>query len=285
MEAINPLKVELLRLLACETGRLWADNYNTIDAAWADCPRGDWMVWYLDRKIHRRYPDESKDMRKLVFVACQCVRLNIDLVEAGELRPIIAIETAERWALGDPSITLKMVEATSDAAYDHVVDISGKISQITGIADAVGTRLDTPGAPAAECAKLHAAFSAYYAGRIPSAAIYYASSSAVFANPNNPRAGEEMNKKCADIVRTYYPHGPISMLVRWKLYEKRGYWSQVHIRIDLPEKQVTKCGRWIPKAPYKIELGPPTHNFELCKHCDQGYQLTRLIEESHHENI
>ena len=75
------------------------------------CERGDWMLWYLGKVDVNR--------RRLVLAACNCARLALPHIRAGEQRPRLAIETAERWARGDATVTLAEVRAAADAAYAY----------------------------------------------------------------------------------------------------------------------------------------------------------------------
>ncbi len=94
------------RLDACHEAREWAAG-KTLEQAWAECPRGDWMLWLagmldVDRKV-------------LVRAACACARLALPHVPAGELRPLKSIEAAEAWTRGEA--TIEDVRAAADAAW------------------------------------------------------------------------------------------------------------------------------------------------------------------------
>jgi len=62
---------------------------------WDACERGDWMLWYAGH---------ASDRRLVVRAACLCAREALIYIPAGEDRPRIAIETAERWTLGEATI-------------------------------------------------------------------------------------------------------------------------------------------------------------------------------------
>jgi hypothetical protein len=60
------------------------------------------------------------DRKVIVLIACECARLALPHLKAGEDRPRAAIETAERWARGEVGVTLDDVRkaaAYSAAAY------------------------------------------------------------------------------------------------------------------------------------------------------------------------
>jgi hypothetical protein len=94
----------------CPDGLEWAKEYKSFKIAWVECQRGDWMLWYLGK--HCKTLAQRK---RLVYTACQCVRLALPCVAKGELRPITAIETAEAWTRGEA--TLEQVSNAAYAAY------------------------------------------------------------------------------------------------------------------------------------------------------------------------
>ena len=104
----------LENLDACSEAVKWAKDYPTLQQAWNNCDRGDWMLWLVGKQSG---PPETKSRKKLVLAACKCARLSLKHVPKGERRPIKAIQTAEKWANGDSSITLQDVRNASDAAY------------------------------------------------------------------------------------------------------------------------------------------------------------------------
>ena len=100
----------LALLKPCADAVALYSTYPTLQAAWDACERGDWMLWYLGRC--------GVDRRRLVLAACACARLSLGYVPAGEDRPRLAIETAERWARGEERVTLDSVRRAADAAYN-----------------------------------------------------------------------------------------------------------------------------------------------------------------------
>ena len=99
---------ELKKLGACSEAIEAAGKYTTSQKLWDDCNRGDWMLWLIARTQH--------DRKQLVLAACACARLSLKYVPAGDDRPRIAIETAEKWARDEGS-TLDEVRAASAAAF------------------------------------------------------------------------------------------------------------------------------------------------------------------------
>jgi len=68
------------------------------------------MLW-LAGKLCRTMPQR----KKLTLAACACARTALKYVPKGDKRPLVAIQTAERWARGVPGVTLENV-ATAGAA-------------------------------------------------------------------------------------------------------------------------------------------------------------------------
>jgi len=100
------LSALLTRLDACREARKWAAG-KTLEQAWNECPRGDWMLWLAGQL--------DVDRKLLVHAACQCARLALPHVPAGEARPLKSIEAAEAWTRG--KATIKDVQAAAAAAW------------------------------------------------------------------------------------------------------------------------------------------------------------------------
>ena len=125
----------------------------------------------------------SDARRPLVLAACECARLVLPRVKAGESRPLLAIEAAERWARGgDGAPTLQEVRRAADAAY--------------AAADAAYAAYD---------AAYDAAYAAAYAAYAAADAAYDAADAAAAAEA----ARAKTLAICADIVRKHYPKVPI----------------------------------------------------------------------------
>ncbi len=162
---------DLKRLRACDEALAWAVGYSDPDTAWAACERGDWMLWLLGKQAGGPGSDAR---RPLTLAACECARLVLQHVRAGELRPLRAIEAAEDWARGGTT-TLDQVRFAAYAAY---------------------------AAHAAAAAAAAYAADAYAAHAAAAAAAYAADAYADAA------ARTRTLKACADIVRKHYPKPP-----------------------------------------------------------------------------
>ena len=103
---------------ACSEGAKWASKYKTLAQVWANCERGDWMIWMLQRR-------GDVQQTTLVSLACECAEHVLHVYESkypNDDRPRKAIEAARAWA-NDPSEAKKKLadaayDAASDAAYD-----------------------------------------------------------------------------------------------------------------------------------------------------------------------
>jgi len=191
---IEPLK----EMKACGDALEWCKGYESLDKAWAVCPRGDWMLWLL-RKLSGN--PESASRKKLVLVTCQCARLSLPYVKVGELRPLRAIEIAEAWARGDDGITLEDVIIASFAA--HAAYAAAHASYAA--ADAAHAAY---AAHAASYAAASASASADYAASAASAAAHAAYAADYAAYAADAAARLKTLAKCADIARQYYPVAP-----------------------------------------------------------------------------
>jgi len=172
---------------ACEEAVDYAEGFPTFAAAWRECPRGDWMLWILGRMSG----DPGSDARRpLVLAACECARLALSVFEKKyptDKRPRVAIETAERWALGgDGAPSLGDVRT---AAYTASAAAASAASYAA--ADAAAYAAD-----AAAYAASYAAANAANAANADACAAAYAAAYA------------RVLSECADIVRKRYRKPP-----------------------------------------------------------------------------
>ena len=175
--SVRRWQAELSAKHACVEAVQFAEGYESFKAAWDACPRGDWLLWWISKTIAAK---QGPERRRLVRVACQCARLALLYVQASETRPLRAIETAERWANGDESVTLAEVRAAYDAAADAAAAAASAASYAAYVA---------------------AAYAAYAAAAAAAAAAYAAYAAAAAAR-------SQMLARCAEIVRAEYPDPP-----------------------------------------------------------------------------
>ena len=93
---------------ACSEALTWLSTQPDAAAAWEACERPDWLIWWLKRQ-------PATDRKTLVRIACACARTALRFVPEGEERPRVAIETTERWLVGDA--TIKEVRTAAHAAH------------------------------------------------------------------------------------------------------------------------------------------------------------------------
>lgn len=91
----------------------WATG-RTPEAAWAECPRGDWLLEHAAKA--------GVDRRLLVLAAAACARLTLQIVPAGETSPLAVIEAAEAWTRSEVSVdgvrsAAERARDTYDAAH------------------------------------------------------------------------------------------------------------------------------------------------------------------------
>lgn len=105
----NELNRLLHKIGACAEAVEWAKPYS-LGEAWTICKRADWMLW-----LAGKMSDESgwSTRKEVVLAACACARTSLRFIKKTETRPLVAIETAERWARGEATFE----EASSAAAY------------------------------------------------------------------------------------------------------------------------------------------------------------------------
>jgi hypothetical protein len=195
---------------ACKEAVEFAAKFPTLQAAWDACDRGDWLLWLLGRLSG---PPGSESRRKLVLAACACARLALPHVKAGEDRPRLAIETAERWARQEDGVTLDMVR--SAAAYAAAYAASDAAYADAYAASDAAAYADAYAAYAAGASANAAAYAANAAGASANAA--YAAADAAYAAYAADHADAaayaaaartKTLKDCAEIVRKMYQKAP-----------------------------------------------------------------------------
>jgi len=103
-------KQQLINLDVCKEAIDWVED-RTIQQAWKDCHRGDWMLWLLEQmEGEKGWLDE----KEIMLLGCWCARRALKYVSEGETRPLKAIEAKEKWAKGE--ITREEMDAARSAA-------------------------------------------------------------------------------------------------------------------------------------------------------------------------
>ena len=146
---------------ACAEAIAWCGERSAREA-YTQCERADWLLWALGQIVDRQL---------LVLAACACARRALQYVPAGEMRPLRAIETAERWSRGGAKIS--EVQTAADAAGAAAVAAAWAAEAEAAGAAAVAAAW---AAEAAEAAR--AAAWAAYAAKATAGAAYAAKATA-----------------------------------------------------------------------------------------------------------
>lgn len=170
-------------LNACIDAIKWSKG-KSLEEAWRECPRGDWLLWLAaGLRINQKL---------LVSAACACARTALRNVPEGEDRPRIAIETAEAWTRGEATPS-EVQSAAANAALGVAYDADVSVSVYA--------------ARAASDAAYFAARAAYITSA-DDAADFSAASAALAADAadaDDLAALKGARKEMADIVRSIIP--------------------------------------------------------------------------------
>lgn len=179
---------QLIAMGACESAPEWV-GARTLNEAWTECLRGDWLLWYAGRARAR------VDRRLLVLAACACARTALQCVPAGEDRPRLAIDTAEAWCRG---------EATIKEARE------AKASTAAAVLSAAWAAWEAGTARSAALAAMRASWSAAYAVEAAAMAATAAEDAALAAAyaeaaADSKAAEGAAHVECARLVRELIP--------------------------------------------------------------------------------
>jgi hypothetical protein len=127
----------LVTIDACDDARDWVGD-RTAEQAWAECPRGDWMLWLLSRlkpgqELHRPLVRCSVEFARQIPSSDQrvidCLAL-VDLwIADGEIIPSqLQEDAAAAWAAAAAAAWAAAAAAAADAAWaaDAAADIARK---------------------------------------------------------------------------------------------------------------------------------------------------------------
>ena len=151
-------------------------------------------------------PPGSTARRRLVMATCECVRQALPFVKRRKAGILTVLDTAERWGRGE-SVTLDQVEsaASADSGENESAD-TNPIEEAYGAANAAA-RVALEGYHADTSAEENAVNLASNA--VASAANAARRLAVGSGDPSAARA--EVQRKCADVVRRYYPKSPQAM--------------------------------------------------------------------------
>jgi len=181
---------------------------------WKRCKDGALMLKLLGETSG---PPESEGRRQLVMAACECARHALPYIQGfeqfkEETRPLVAIETAERWAHGQ-GVTLEQMRqaAASSAAFEaEVVKHVRKpyIYAIYAAIRAVNSAVSAVFVDNAATVSAAAAASSADADGAAAVAIPYKTASVANAKFMIDALRANVLNNCADIIRKHFPEPP-----------------------------------------------------------------------------
>ena len=192
------LRKKLLKINACKDGMEWLADQTAPDA-WANCKRGDWMLWVASRC--------GVDLQTITLTKVRCARLVQHLMQ--DQRSLHALDVAEQFALG--AATREQLADAADAAADaYAYNSATAAAAYAAYAAADGAAYTAYAADAAYAYAYEAAYAPAYAA----AAYAYAYADAydaatAAADAAGCAAGyaagcaaiEKILAQCADICR------------------------------------------------------------------------------------
>jgi len=214
---------KLRKIGACSAAVKWAEQYPTLQKAWDVCERGDWMLWLAGRKSGN---PEIRQRKKLVLCSCDNARLVWKYMGKKAKHCVI---TTEKWAKGIDGVTIEDVMRVADATYatysTYATSTSASASASAAAASYAAYAAAANAAAAAYAA--YAAASAANAANAAASAAYAAYAAAAYAAADayavaaanaadaadaayvaSVAAQIKTLRKCAKIVRKYYPKAP-----------------------------------------------------------------------------
>jgi len=104
---------KLKSLAACKDAVTWVGN-RTLKKAWAECERPEWMLWLCGKMIGKRgWPTHQE----IVLIACWCARRAQKYWhDEKDVRPMKAIEAAEKWAKDPTEENRSAANASANAS-------------------------------------------------------------------------------------------------------------------------------------------------------------------------
>ena len=204
MTACKSTKLDALlrKLKACEDASEWAKTQPDLDVAWQSCERADWLLWFAIAA--------KADEGTTRLAICACARTALKYVPAGEDRPRLAIETAERYARGEAT------DAELAAAWEAAREAAWAAAGAAAVEAAWAAAWTTAGAAATENAAVAAARAAAWAAATENAAsatAWAAARAAAWAAADVERAAgaaasAAANREMCILVRGHFPHAP-----------------------------------------------------------------------------
>lgn len=127
------LSGKLNRLEACTIAIKWGNGQDPQEA-WAVCNRSDWMLWLIGRLAPKQKAAKKAWDARISLLTCEVARTMLQYVPSNELRPLKAIEMAERWHNGEASEADCIIASNkSYAIYSNDIRLFKRITNV-GIA-------------------------------------------------------------------------------------------------------------------------------------------------------
>ena len=188
---------------ACGDAVKWVKSCpaKTDQEVWSTCERGDWMLWLIGAVAR----NDTVKRKRLVLTACKCARLALTHVPEGEKRPLIAIETAEKWANDDDSITIADVKAAAAAAHTAAYVAADAAYVAADVAAYVAADVAAYAADAAAAAAAAADAAADAAAAAAYAAVYAYAYTTATADAAAAAARMKTLAECARITLADWP--------------------------------------------------------------------------------
>jgi hypothetical protein len=191
------------KLSLCRDAVTWMKTQKTLQEAWENCDRPDWMTWALR---HINFDDD----RKLRLFACQCVR-ETPLADGRKVWDLLtdersrkAVEAAEQFAEG--KISKDELNAYASAAYAYA-------SSSASYASAASSASYASSAASYASYASSAASYASYASAASSAS--YASSAASYASSASyaSAASSAARKKQSELLRQWISWDEVEVVI------------------------------------------------------------------------
>lgn len=129
-------KKQLQNLNACENAIEWV-GCATLEGAWAECPRGDWMIWLAMRMAGQPGWPSPVDV---VVVLCDIVEPIVSYIPANSKCLLTALETVRQWCIDDVS-RMDVLAAYTDVAAIHTYPYTAAIRVTSAVSNVIFTAI------------------------------------------------------------------------------------------------------------------------------------------------
>ena len=195
---MSNFKETLKKLNSCQEAVDWVGDRD-LEAAWAECDRGDWMLWLagllrIDRNL-------------LVLTACDCAEPALRYVPESESRPAEALRVARAWCNGEATsaevqvAAVASAEASVAAAYAYAAEIAAADIDEIAAADIDAVASANAAVAAADAANAANATNVFAAANGTYNAAYTAAYAAAYAATDAAAARLASLKHSAELVR------------------------------------------------------------------------------------